>query len=166
MSALPFFPVTPMSQRNLPPSFWDQNHKPAISSASSSSATTTSASSSSYSDFYSSSSSASDPLQAAGLSGALHQLAADWQYPSAAAAAHPYGAAARGSSYAAAGYPRAASDYWARLAQVGKADWTATAADYHQQAAAAAAALQQHGEYYAAAHHYSNMAGEFRSVLY
>ncbi len=156
-----------MAQRNLPASFWDQNHR-------GSALPPASVQSTPFADFYAAA--ATDPLH-----GALHQLAAscaaDWHYPSGVAAAggqHQTAAAPGGHhhhyNYAAAARLQsgAAANYWA--SRLVKPEWppaaaaAAAASDYHQ--VAAAAALQHpHSSgsdfshhYAAAAHHYSNMA--------
>ncbi len=151
-----------MSERKLPPSFWDENHKAAAAAAAAAAATNA------YADFYSSSStsSSSDPLQS-GLSGALHQLAADWHYsPSSYSRGNSSTAAAAATSY---GYQPPAADYWAAASRLAQASGKAAAgaaecwSDYHT--AAAAAAALQHPDYYgsaaavqaAAAQHYSNV---------
>lgn len=186
-----FVPGTPMSERNFPASFWDQNHNftaAAAAAAASSSSSRGGSCGGAYADLYS-----TDQFHAAsGLTGALTQLAAscsDWPYSAGAnqqGGASGYGS--RSSAAAAAyNYPRLQSgvnNYWAaaRSLHAVKSEWSQAAAassDYHQAAqAAAAVALTQHhaasaagasaaadfSHHYgaaAAAHHYSNITGKW-----
>lgn len=162
-----------MSQRGLPASFW-QLPQPGLNGHHNHLGTpVTSSSAAAYADLY------SDQLQQAA---ALHQLAAEWQYPSAAHSAQTSYAAASRSATHPYNYSRfhqpasaAAGSYWASRLAAGqvKGEWAPS--DY--QAAAAAAALQgatglhnaagdfSHHYGAAAAHHYSNMTGNLLSFL-
>lgn len=154
-----------MNQRSLPASFWQpfQQINPTSSA-------TSAVSTASYADLY------SDQLQQAA---ALHQLAAEWQYPHSAQTGYANRSAAHHYNYSRFHQPAsaAAGSYWAAASRLAagqaKGEWPA-AGDY--QAAAAAAALQgasglhnaagDFSHHYgtaaaAAAHHYSNMTGKY-----